>query len=87
AENVEAVVHEISALKAIEAQSVESWLEVVLAEYEQVFRRAAQYTLEKQDDYLDLKEGFTQIVTALNDSEQEKEARQFIVKCLPVFVY
>ncbi|MGX9523005.1 AAA family ATPase [Vibrio mediterranei] len=87
ADNVEAVVHEISALKAIETQSVESWLEVVLAEYEPVFRRAAQYTLEKQDDYLDLKEGFTQIVTTLNDSEQEKEARQFIVKCLPVFVY
>ncbi|TOH26868.1 AAA family ATPase, partial [Vibrio parahaemolyticus] len=86
AENVEAVVQEIGMLKATDTHSAESWLEVVLGRYDQVLRGAAQYTLERQDDYLDLKDDFTQIVTALDDGEQEKKARKFIVECLPIFV-
>ncbi|MEZ9670574.1 AAA family ATPase [Vibrio lentus] len=87
AENVKAVVQEVDMLKATEALSVETWLEAVLGRYDHTLRDAAQYTLERQDDYLDLKDDFVQIVTALNDGEQEKKAREFIVECLPIFVY
>lgn len=87
AENVKAVVQEVDMLKATEALSVETWLEAVLGRYDHTLRDAAQYTLERQDDYLDLKDDFAQIVTALNDGEQEKKAREFIVECLPIFVY
>ncbi|MFS1985992.1 hypothetical protein BCU00_019795 [Vibrio breoganii] len=72
-------------LKATEALSVETWLEAVLGRYDHTLRDAAQYTLERQDNYLDLKDDFAQIVTALNDGEQEK-ACEFIVECLPIFV-
>ena len=87
AENVKAIIQEVDMLKATEDHSVESWLEAVLGRYDQTLRDAAQYTLERQDDYLDLKDDFAQIVTALNDGEQEKKAREFIVECLPIFVY
>ena len=87
AENVKAVVQEVDMLKATEALSVETWLEAVLGRYDHTLRDAAQYTLERQDDYLDLKDDFAQIVTALNDGEQEKKACEFIVECLPIFVY
>ncbi|MCG9575361.1 ATP-binding protein [Vibrio tubiashii] len=87
APNVELVLQEISAFRATNGQSVHSWLDAVVSKYEEAFRTAAQYTLEKQDDYLDLKEDFADIVTALNDREQEEKALSYIIKCLPVFVY
>ncbi|MBF4302299.1 AAA family ATPase, partial [Vibrio anguillarum] len=72
---------------ATATHSANSWLEAVLDQYDQVLRGAAQYTLEKQDDFLDLKDELVQIVMALDDGEQEKKARNFIMECLPVFVY
>ncbi|MBF4274680.1 hypothetical protein EAY07_22275, partial [Vibrio anguillarum] len=87
ADSVDTAVQQVSMLKATATHSANSWLEAVLDQYDQVLRGAAQYTLEKQDDFLDLKDEFVQIVMALDDGEQEKKARNFIMECLPVFVY